>query len=219
MTCLHPESKIIEDLHDGTFVCLVCSRVVDQVYAQDVVSSFSNISVIDNMITNICANSNFDDSIRAEAQAIFEQTKSKIRKHRFKECELCAYAIYKALTKMHTPISAREIIQISNVSLSKIWEIEKLCDENSMFNSGKEIRHYLERYSKYCNISFKDTRKMLSVSDKAYSICINHSPQNVAVSILYLYTKAFSVQGLAKICNVSPSCVYRIVRLLNNELM
>ena len=221
-TCSHPGKYVIEDLHDGTIVCTLCALVLDQVYSYNhfLIDAHGFSTVHDNMVTNICDNCNFGDVIRANAQVIYESASNKLKDdaRRFAMEEISSYAVYKSLKENGVPISGKELLSISNVSLSKIWEIENVCEPNSYLDADTEIAHFVERYCAYCQLSLSDVQEIKSNIVEATSICMNYMPQNIAVGLIYMYRKTFSVQSIAKICNVSPSSIYKIVKVLNEQM-
>ena len=220
-TCKHPDQYVIEDIHDGSIVCTSCALVLDQAYSFNhfLVDNTERFFPIDNMVTTICDNCNYDESIKSNAQIIYENACKKLQDfRRFTIEEVSSYAVYKSLKDNGVPISGKELLSISNVSLSRIWQIENVCEPNSYSNGNVELLHFIDRYSTYCRLSFAETQKLKSNAVEASIICMNHAPQNVAVGLIYMCSKKFSVQGVSKICNVSPSSIYKIVRLLNEQM-
>jgi transcription initiation factor TFIIIB Brf1 subunit/transcription initiation factor TFIIB len=216
--CAHPDNYVVEDLHDGTFVCSLCARVIDQVYSCANSDITTYVQSVDNLVTTICDNCNYDDCIRNSAQSVYETVNSKLGKRRYSDIEIAAYAVYKALKSLHIPISGKELFSVTNVSMRKIWQMENICEKNSYADSNSELIHYIERYGAYCQLCFVDIRNIIKKIDEVTAICLNHAVQNIAASMIYMYSKKYSVQSIAKLCNVSATCIYRIVKLLNEQL-
>jgi len=189
--------------------------VIDQVYGY----SPSDLPAMqkDEFITNVCANFNIYPSIERTAQDIFSSSYTVYHKQ-FSHIEFAAYAIYTAMRRDSFPISGKEIIQMTNVPLQKIWAISKIINKSEYLNPESEIRFYISRYAPQCNLGFADITNICSQIADAHIICINRAPQNVAAGLIHNYSKKFTVQGIAKICNVTPSCLYQIVKILNEHM-
>lgn len=223
--CDHPPQCVVEDLHDGTYVCTACARVLDGVVFQSPPSTPVAWENYDSdyhherasLVVDMCYNGNLPNCVLLTAQQIHDGLKGKLAKFRFSQTEIAAYVIYKALQKESMPHSPSEVQHITSIMLPRIWDIENILNTETFTDKVMEISHYVRRYGAYCDMKYKDIEAICEHIGEANDICLNHAPANIAAALLYKYSKNSvygTVQSIAKLCNVSACSVYSILRLL-----
>jgi len=223
MPCDHSIS--VEDTHEGTVVCTLCCRVLDQLYTYDSHSLTpfpeSDIPTTGNAIRDICANFNIPNAIEQRCLEIYtEIAPSKIK--RFPRNVLVAFSVYQGLMDHDVARSPQEILCMTGVELSRIFEVEKLLT-NTSISAHPTSATYVERFGQQCGLSFPEIQHVMKFCEVADNICENYAPQTIAASLISCYCKLFkkcvSIQMISKICLVSSSSIYRITRLLTKQMI
>lgn len=218
MACEH--SSYVEDDREGTIVCTLCCRVLDQLYLHDKYSLEIPSLVTPNAnIQDICANFNIPYSIEQDCYKIYtEITASKLK--RFPKNVLVAYCIYQALMNHEVARSPQEILCMTGVELSRIFEVEKLLTNTDISDHPTSVT-YVERFGQQCGLSFSEIQRVAKNCTLADETCENYAPQTIAATLISCYCKlrkkSVTVKTISKICLVSASSMYRISRTLSKK--
>ncbi len=223
-SCTHPEELCIEDHHEGTVVCTGCSRVLDQLYAFEANISYPRneeqapkaYTFISISAEDICANFNLPSSILPRCGVIFDEARKSLKWHKFPLATLSAYALYKSMTEEGIVRSPQEIQCMMGVTLSQIYEVEKVMQRNTINITTSE--DYLERFVVQCGLNFNDFKVIRKKCQIAEEICENFAPQTIAAALVFLYHKSLTVRKVSEICLVSASSIHKIVTKLTNDL-
>lgn len=227
--CEHPIHMQVEDVREGFITCIQCSRVIDQIYCFEPnipypheiknVESSPTTSPEIRYLKDICSNFNIPTYIAHKCVTIYEDAKQRTSgKRRLPKNALVAFAIYRGMLEEGVPRSAQEIYSMTNVPLSQIFEIEGICEIGMDFSSITSSESYIERFATFCDLNFQDIKIIKAKCSLADDICENSAPQNIAAALIFLYDKQLTVQRISKICCVSSSSIYKIVKKLNADL-
>jgi len=217
MSCDHPPMYCVHDDREGTVVCTLCAHVIDQLYMFDNSLKEARDTSNEN-ITNICINFNIADSIRHRCNVIFQRTCAISKSWKFPTNVLVAYSIYYGLLEHSISRSPQEIFCMTGVPLSQIFEVEKTLTPQVLVIPLSPVT-YIERFAVQCGLNFKDTQniirsyKNVSCTSEHFD---NYGPPTIAAAFIVLYCKekkiTFTIKNIAKICLVSASSIYRVVK-------
>jgi transcription initiation factor TFIIIB Brf1 subunit/transcription initiation factor TFIIB len=222
MSCGHP--SYVEDDREGTVICTVCCQVIDQLYSYDTyqVDTFSQLPAFNvniQAIQDICANFNIPSSIEAKCIEIYQDISTSKTK-RFPKNVLIAFSVYQGLIEHNVARSPQEILCMTGVELSRIFEVETLLAKTDISDHPTSAT-YVERFGLQCGLSFSDIQYVLTNCKLADEICENYAPQTIAATLISCYCKlrkkSITVQTISKTCLVSSSSMYRIARSLSKH--
>jgi hypothetical protein len=118
---------------------------------------------------------------------------------------------------------------MTGVELPRIFELEKQVTPFTIFEQPSNIQYtfvhlsntYIERFAAQCNLTFQEIQLILRECDVANDVCENYAPQTIAAALIAQYCKSFkkevTVQDVAKLCLVSSSSMYRVIKKLSSH--
>ena len=221
MACDH--SSYVEDEHEGTIVCTVCCQVLEQLYSHDpfILNSLpeTTTNTATQNIQDICANFNIPNSIEQKCiDTYIKISTSKVK--RFPKNVLIAFSIYQSLLEHDVARSPKEILCMTGVELSRIFEVEKLLVDIDISDHPTSAT-YVERFGQQCGLSFPEIQCVTKYCELADEACENYAPQTIAATLISCFCKlrkkSVTVQTISKTCLVSASSMYRISRTLSNR--
>lgn len=241
MSCEHYQT--VEDEREGTVVCISCGLVLDQLY---IYQQYSDNSELNISITDICANHNIPTSIAQKCTDILQHIQTTISSRRFPKNVLIAYAVYQGLLENDVVRSPTEILNMTGVELSRIYDVEKALTSitntvmpsiivksidtrqplrstsKATFYEYPTPQLYIERFSTQCGLSFQDIQNITSYCKHIVELCENCASQTVAASLILYYCKTrklkTTIRDISTVCMVSVSSIYRIQKKIKVAL-
>lgn len=201
---------IVLDAHTSDGICCECGRVQEHfnlIESEEKVSNYAqnNCSILTEL-ADICKNRNICDVIFHSAKKLYIKNKNRMN-GRGKS----AYSLYLAFLEQKVPRTYKEIAAIcqipvneiarNNISSSSIVETKPSClAERVLWQLGIENKTEIDDIKRKADELF-DT------------ILTSHPPQSaLALAIILIDTRTYTVRQVATACSISPQCVRRLVK-------
>ena len=133
--CPHHVEDRINNHREGSIVCGACCRVMVENEVERGLFDRINIDATEqypsqrNILTDWIENGNLPSCVVYNALLSYgklEREKKGIRRKKVSEMEMCALALHYALVMERTPRSLQTLSQITGISGSRIWELDKV---------------------------------------------------------------------------------------------
>lgn len=217
---MHRSEHLIQDDREGFIVCTACGLALDQVFHfdADIPHPTSEVEIKateGQTIRDMCVNFHISDEIIDKCISIYNEVYKKLaRSRRFSKLQIMAYSIYSCLQNENVPRSPQEIYLMTGVELAKLYEIEK--NLQSFSENVGSAEEYIERFGRYCDLSYPEIHRLRLRCHTASEICENFTAPSIAAALIAIYKKPIKTQVICNYCLVSSSSVYKIMRKLSN---
>lgn len=228
MSCEHPPQYQVEDHREGFIICTLCSFVIDKVFSfQPNISfphkqqgSFKTYKKSDcdgeSAIKDICSNYHVTDQVTQQCLALFNRARLRLKGRNIPINTIAAFAIYRGLMEESIPRSAQEILVMTGVDLTQIFDVEKICDMGlAPIPSSND---FVERFGAQCGLSYQSIKIIKEKCALVNDICENYAPHTIAAGLIFMYDKKLTTRYVAEVCGVSASSIYKIVKKLSKNV-
>ena len=222
----------------GTIVCIDCGLVIqEQVFKfgslkvskpNSITSisdynskSFLNFHCGEYNIEQICEINHINEDIRMQAIKKYYDIYTKERKKgvTLHPNVVGAYSLFFSCNKNNAIRSRTEISNMFQIPVKQLNKIENRVRKNETFIENISPSDLLCRIN-VSDLSFKEKRELGSISDEIFSqVCA--TPNAVLGFVLFKYLqrknenmnnkKKITLHSIAKICNITPSCIKRLI--------
>ena len=225
--CSHPINNLVLDQHEGTTVCMTCSRVVDELMfgsATHQIEARSNELEMHSdelhELLDLCHNQNIPRCIlQSVADHLAKNNRSRIDAVK----PTFAFFLYKELVQFGWDIDMDTIAQWLGIDSAKsIWKIHAQCNTVMEF----EPDYFYGPFASTMGISYNQLENL-----KKYGLEIKYrlrnfsfTPRNVAAAIVHLYLDHYQQNSTTrsvgvtckKLC-VSSSSMQKFLKILSQS--
>lgn len=225
-SCVHTESILCP--RSATCVCLSCGLVIDEGLSannfsqraerEDLLNA-DDVYIL-NYIRDLGCFFNTLDNVEWEAFDIFKkmqhqlfqkQTCENVKK-RFQNTHLAAFAFMESRNRNGCVCSPKEIAEFTEVSVKKLWEIEKTLS----FNTNAVLpSNYAPRFCAYLNLSYYHEARIASLSDNMND-ANGYSPRTIICAAIKMYCDRnnikIKIKEICNKCNVTSTSIYACIR-------
>jgi len=203
---------IVLDAHTSDGICNECGRVEEHFHLDMSEQKRLNYALPNCPILieleDICKNKNVCSSIFNTAKSLYERKKMGTRGQ-------AAHCLYLAFLEHNVPRTYKEISSICQIPVS---DITRGIEDNSIIETQPSL--LAERVLFQLNIDNKvqvdDIKK--KADQLFHTVLTAHPPQSaLALAILLLESRTFTIRRIADACNISTQCVRRLVKKYNRK--
>lgn len=221
---------IVEDLHEGTIVCVDCCLVIEEQLFMPSYEHTTHISCQQNkgqssiecasesLLRNVCDRLHIPKNVLDDSIEQYTTLKSYFKeKKTFKADDIAAFALYDTLSRHSASRSMGEIESHTNVLHGAIWAIESaLCSTTTVVN----VCDLIDSHCKSLEIPFYYTSIMKNIVENIKGLGATH-PRCLSALVIYLYCKEINIKLTMKqvciVCQVSSPTIHKIIRRLKRE--
>ena len=216
-----PHINQVIDEAEGSEVCTDCGLVLsNNLFVDDRCGIQKKIPIHINYIDKYhdimqetCAKMHISSAYADKAYMLFKKQRTEKNKMLNDHDALAAYCIYVVLKNEDAHRSIRQISAYTDVSMKRLWLIEKVYGRLSEPINTRQI---IGAYYHYFDLCYKDL-KVLQTAVDLFSER-DYTPNTLAASLIYVYCSLLKVKcplnKAADVFNISTMSIHRCVKYL-----
>ena len=231
--------NLLDDSIEGSTICTDCGLVTGVYYPEtDIINE--ELPMLNNennenkwieLIQDICANNPIINNITDESIIKYMKLLKDKHSQNYPRKDLAIFAIYISARANEIGITPQHMSYYTNCNIQNIRKLENLLDFTNI-TTNKELNQdnpifYIGRVCNYLNISSKEEMKIQRFMLLLKGEYFGRKPYTITIAMVYLYClfisqdnylKKWNMRKIAKICQISPINLKKVIPLIKNKL-